>query len=137
MFEFNLKDTLLAFKAARYFSPQRLKDIQPDAEAINSVKAFSFLDSQTILNGLKQELPSYQAKVIDLDPAIDILRWWHQNEHDLPCWAASACKVLLVQPSSAASEQVFSLLKSSFNSQQQNSLQDYIEVSLMLQYNSR
>ena len=103
MFEFNLKDTLLAFKAARYFSPQWLKDIQPDVEAINSVEAFPFLDSQTILNGRKQELPSYQAKVIDLDPAIDILQWWHQNEHDLPCWAASARKVLLVQPSSAAS----------------------------------
>ena len=137
MFDSNLKDTLMAFKAARYFSPLRLKDIQPDAQALNSVKAFPFLDSETIMDGLKQELPSYQAKVMDLDPAIDILQWWHQNERDLPCWAAAARKVFLVQPSSAASERVFSLLKSSFSSQQQNSLQDYIEVSLMLQYNSR
>ena len=137
IFYSKLKDTLLAFKAARYFSPQQMKDIQPDAEAINSVKAFPFLDSQTVLNGLKQELPSYLAKVVDLDPAIDILQWWHRNESDLPCWAAAARKVLLVQPSSAASERVFSLLKSSFNSQQQKSLQDYVEVSLMLQYNSR
>ena len=137
MFDSNLKDTLMAFKAARYFSPLQLKDIQPDAQALNSVKAFPFLDSETIMDGLKQELPSYQAKVMDLDPAIDILQWWHQNEHDLPCWAAAARKVFLVQPSSAASERVFSLLKSSFSSQQQNSLQDYIEVSLMLQYNSR
>ena len=136
MFDSNLKDTLMAFKAARYFSPLRLKDIQPDAQALNSVKAFPFLDSETIMDGLKQELPSYQAKVMDLDPAIDILQWWHQNECDLPCWAAAARKVFLVQPSSAASERVFSLLKSSFSSQQQNSLQDYIEVSLMLQYNS-
>ena len=42
MFDSNLKDTLMAFKAARYFSPLRLKDIQPDAQALNSVKAFPF-----------------------------------------------------------------------------------------------
>ena len=59
MFDSNLKDTLMAFKAARYFSPLRLKDIQPDAQALNSVKAFPFLDSETIMDGLKQELRSF------------------------------------------------------------------------------
>ena len=73
----------------------------------------------------------------DTDPSIDILDWWKQNELALPCWAAALRKVLLVQPSSAASERVFSLVKSSFNPQQQSSLQDYIETSLMLQYNVR
>jgi len=61
-FDNNLKDSLLAFKAVRYFSPQWLKDIQPDADAINSVEAFPFLDSQTVLNGLKQKLPSKVCK---------------------------------------------------------------------------
>jgi len=69
------------------------------------------------------------------DPSIDVLQWWKQNESALPCWASAARKVLLVQSSSAASERVLSLLKSSFSSQQQSSLQDYIETSLMLQYN--
>ena len=45
--------------------------------------------------------------------------------------------VLLVQPSSAAAERVFSILQSSFAMQQQSSLEDYVEVSVMLQYNSR
>ena len=53
----------------------------------------------------------------------------------LPCWAAAVHKVLLFQPSSAASERVFLLLKASFNPHQQSSLQDSIEISLMLQYN--
>ena len=35
----------------------------------------------------------------------------------------------------AAAERVFSLLKASFNERQDGSLQDYIEASLMLQYN--
>ena len=129
--------TLSAFKAARYFSPQKINDIQPNAAAIDSLKAFPFLNSEAILDGLKGELSSYLAKVSDIDSSIDILQWWRQNESGLPCWAAAARKVLLVQPSSAASERVFSLLKASFNPQQQSSLQDYIEASLMLQYNER
>ena len=37
-------------------------------------------------------------------------------------------KVLLIQPSSAASERVFCLLKASFTEQQDCSLQDYVEL---------
>ena len=55
----------------------------------------------------------------------------------LPNWASAARKVLLVQPSSAASERVFSLLKASFQEQQDGTLQDYLEASLMLQYNGQ
>ena len=43
-------------------------------------------------------------------------------------------KVMLVQPSSAASK-VFSILNNSFNNKQQQSLHDLIEASVMLQYN--
>ena len=46
-----------------------------------------------------------------------------------------ACKVALVQPSSSAAERVFSLLTNSFGVQQDLALQDYIECSIMLQYN--
>jgi len=41
--------------------------------------------------------------------------------------------ILLIQPSSAASERVFSLLNNTFNEQQQSCLEDYVEVSIMLQ----
>ena len=46
---------------------------------------------------------------------------------------SAAQKVLLVaiQPSSASTKCAFSLLKNSFNEQQMNSLEDYVEVSLM------
>ena len=52
-----------------------------------------------------------------------------------PHWSALARQVLLVQPSSAAAERVFSLLANSFGDQQNNALQDYVETSIMLQYN--
>ena len=51
---------------------------------------------------------------------------------------AGACKnVLLIQPSSAAAERAFSILCNSFGERQESSLQDYIECSIMLQYNGR
>ena len=43
--------------------------------------------------------------------------------------------VALIQPSSGAVERVFSILTNTFGTQQDHSLQDYIEASLMLQYN--
>ena len=51
---------------------------------------------------------------------------------DLPMWARSFRKIALIQPSSAAAERVFSILQSSFGKQ---SLEDYIQLSVMLQYN--
>lgn len=44
---------------------------------------------------------------------------------------------LLLQPSSAAVERAFSLLKASFGEQQDSALQDYVEASLLLQFNKR
>ena len=43
-------------------------------------------------------------------------------ETDLPNWANAGRLILLVQPSSAAYERVFSILNSSFSSQQESSL---------------
>ena len=106
-FNSSLKDALSAFKAARYFSPLQMNNIQPNAEAIDALKAFPFLNSQAILDGLIGELSSYLSKVSDIDPNIDIIHWWKQNESTLLCWAAAVRKVLLVQPSSVASERVF------------------------------
>ena len=65
------------------------------------------------------------------------LKWWKQNSTVIPNWAIAASKALRVQPSSAASECIFSMLKASFDEQQDSSLQDYLEASLMLQFNGR
>ena len=71
----------------------------------------------------------YVAAVEDISPDIDVLQWW---KNDLPRWSTT---FISVKPSSAASERVFSLLANSFQCQQSSLLEDYIEVSLMLQYN--
>jgi len=131
----NLKNSLAAFKAARLFSPQKIHVLQPQADTINTLQCFPFLNvSENILN-LKNELPLYLARVKDISENISCTEWWKLNENGLPFWSAAAKKVLLVQPSSASAERVFSLLNNSFSPQQQSSLQDYVETSVMLQYN--
>ena len=86
---------------------------------------------------LKAELPTYLAEVSDIHRDFDQLEWWKLHASTLPNWSAAAKKTILLQPSSAAAERVFSLLKASFGEQQDMSLQDYIEASIMLQYNKR
>ena len=86
-------------------------------------------------NQKNSELPKYWAAAEDVSNKTDIIEWWSSHETDLPNWAKACRLVLLVQPSSAASERVFSILTNSFSSQQESSLEDCIQLSVILQYN--
>jgi len=57
------------------------------------------------------------------------------NIKEIQSMASLVKKILLVQPSSASAERVFSLL-STLSSQQESALKDYIEASEMIRYNS-
>ena len=92
------------------------------------------VDASTIAN-LKTELPQYLAKAMDISLDYDLLHFWKLNSPQLPHWSSAAKKILLVQPSSAAAERVLSMLTTSFGHLQNQSLDDYIELSLMLQDN--
>ena len=117
-FSQELSGSVAAFKAARLFLPQKVVELKPDATAVDSLQAFPFLNTASILANLKSELPSYLAKAADIDAEIDPLVWWKAHSADLPHWSTAAADILLVQPSSAAAERVFSLLKASFGPQQ-------------------
>ena len=95
--------------------------MQADVTAVDSFSASPFLVDATA--GHETELPTYQAKAADVSEPFSSLKWWMSNTAELPCWSAAARKVLLVQPSSAASERVFSLLKASYRDQQGSTLQ--------------
>ena len=87
------------------------------ADDVDKVKTFPFLHGT---EQLKRELPQY-----------------------LALGSSSMGRSLLesfaycIQPSSAAAERAFSILNSSFGDRQESSLQDYIECSVLLQYNGR
>ena len=126
----------MAFKASRMIDPTTIRNLNPDASSIDLFKSFPFITAEELIK-LKAELPTYLAKVKDLDESVDKLEWCKNQETNLPSWCAIVKKLLLVQPSSGAVERVFLLLNSSFGDQQEQSLQDYIEASVMLRYNHR
>ena len=97
------------------------------------------MDSDAIINGLKAELPVYLAAAEDVNVLNEEqkVEWWHRQEERLPRWATAVKQVLLIQPSSAAAGRVFSILKASFNEQQDCALVDYIQASVTAQYNKR
>ena len=52
-------------------------------------------------------------------------------------WAIAARIIFAMQPSSAASERVFSLVKEMFGKDQLSAMADLVQGSLMLRYNGR
>ena len=107
--------------------------------AIVSLRIFPFLDNDATINGLIRELPQYVAAAQDvvIEQEEKKVEWWQAHADRLPNWSMAVKKILLVQPSSAAAQRVFSILAASFNDQQDRALADYLQASVMLQYNKR
>ena len=79
----SLKDLLLAFKSASYFSPQKISVIQPNADSMSSLSVFPFFSAE-VLESFKAELPTYLAKATDVAPNLSCLDWWKKSENSLP-----------------------------------------------------
>ena len=75
-----------------------------------------------IVSNLKDELPSYLAKATDISHDVCPFTWWQANTSELPHWSAATGMIVLIQPISAASERVFSLLNNTFCDRQDASL---------------
>ena len=132
----NMSNSLKVFKACRLFLPQKAVTMKLDVKSVTEAfDTTSFLSSREEFDQLIAELPAYLACAADTDDDADPINWWKKNAAALPLWSAAAAKAMLLQPSSAAAERVFSLLRNSFGEQQEAALQDYIEASLMLQHN--
>ena len=118
-FNVDLYDVVVVFKAARLFCPVRIQWFKPTNALVKSLRAFPLLvllSTVSKLSFLPIWLPTEEKKV----------EWWCGNEEQLPRWASTVKQVLLVQPSSATAERVFSILKASFNEQQNCALADYL-----------
>ena len=125
------------FKAAQLFSPRHITQLRPVANDVDVLTSIAFLNDAAMVGNMKNELPRYLARAHSIADGIDPIRWWKENEAELPFWSAAAKLILLMQPSSASSEKVFSILTTAFGHLQDLALQDYIECSLMLQFNKR
>ena len=127
---------LKAFKAARYFSPHFVKKIKPECADLSSLQNLPFITPTRLLE-LRDEFPKYAVLTADLSCDYSSLKFWKDHELSIPKWSDAARNIFLLQPSSAAVERVFSVLNNSFGKKQLGSLEDYIETSVMLQFNKR
>jgi len=91
--------------------------LRPIAASVQELKQFSFITDAQVVQ-LVEELPNYLAiadgAVVETEEGK--VQWWATHAAALPNWSA-AVKNLLVQPSSASAQRVFSLLQNAFNKQ--------------------
>ena len=130
-------ENVLVFRSARLCCPVQVQQLRPTAASVEELRRVRFLDNDAIIQGLTAELPRYLA-VADgagLQTEEEKLQWWSRNEANLPNCSSAVKKVLLVQPSSASAERVFSIMNNFFTNQQDAALEQTVEASVMLCYN--
>ena len=98
-----------------------------------------------LVDSMVDELPVYLLACVNTDYAEKnleeeheaIVEFWANRRVILPSWYEFYSCCLLLQPSSAASERVFSRLKNVYGENQTRALNDVVEVGCMLQTNGR
>ena len=144
-------EMLKRMELASIFDPIAAMGSLPTERDIDSLKLFRFSRKPgyaALLPKLKGELPQYISKVKPIKPdkerrdsegkdTFDFLAWWRSHMADLPSWAAFLRALLCNAPNSCPPERVFSILNDSFDADQKHALADYMQFSLMAQYNNR
>jgi hypothetical protein len=143
---------LARMKAARMFNPLHVQSSGAVTEAdIDALELFRFSTHPKIspkIQEMKTEITKYNSLIHSLKPlaqrldangtdTFTLLNFWRANEGEVPAFAYVLRAVLANAPNSIPPERVFSVLNDTFNDDMANSLADYIELSLQLQFNSR
>jgi hypothetical protein len=131
---------LLRYEAAQMMDPGFVVDIGVDElqRLTGLLVGFKKIASLNLVPELLKELPAYRALVIGIDPRVNKRRWWRARnaKREIPAWVRAARVVFCYSPSSASSERIFSRLQAAFTAQQQRSLSDLVETTLMRQVNA-
>ena len=126
----------------------------PVTEAdVDALTAFRFTKKPALaalLPKMKGEIAKYNLLVATIKPrserldkdgndTFDLLAWWRAgtNAAELASWVSVLRAVLAHAPNSCPPERVFSILNDSFDDDQKRAQADYMEFSLMVQYNER
>ena len=81
------------------------------------------------------EKEDYFLAASDTDEEYGHMAFWGHHKQKLPKWHAVVMVVVLLQPSSAFMERVFSILRCCFDERQQSVYSDRICASALLKYN--
>lgn len=116
-----LKPCMQFFKARAHPEPTKI----PSSWGISGGRSENLLGERTAIIA---EKAAYQNLCRDLDD------FWRQAV-TIPCFQKMAYQVMLVQPSSAVVERVFSILRTHLDDKQHKTLEDTLEATLMLNVN--
>jgi hypothetical protein len=132
------------FEAAELVNPQRIVALAVRVEELLPNLPPS-VDAPFRL-ALLEQLPAYirEATLFTIHRDTTFQRlpdriwdWWREHGAEIPAWRRLTHLLSLFQPSSAAVERVFSEFKALFNPQQSRTLQDAVQLSVMLRINHR
>ena len=139
-FSVDLRTAMVCFEAFDLCNPINICHMSSAvvAEKLNKLHGINmkFLTSQHVLQ-LRAELPAFVAQARDMDVDVDVLHWFKQRCKVIPAWSAYFKKVVIIAPSSAASERVFSVLRRVRDSDQDTALFDATQVAVMGAFNGR
>ena len=138
-------------RVSGFFEPRAIN--APSQEGIDALgEKFRFLSRHAEFDGIvpkmKAELPIYHALISSITPleqrkdalgndTFDIADFWSKAASKLPAMALALRGVMAHSPNSAPPERVFSIMGNTFDDNQETALNDYVELSLQLQYNAR
>jgi hypothetical protein len=143
---YDCTDTYELFRLVQVFDPVFAVADRVCAETVKGLAALPcFENLDALVAGMIAEIPKYMSSAsrLRLDRADvaefskGVLQFWRSHATEMPHWAEAARIVFSMAPSSAACERVFSLLASMLDSNQRRALMDFVEGSLMLNYNNR
>ena len=142
-------------KAARVFDPRHVGANGISEAAVTALSCFKLVEHPRVkphYKAMLAEVTKYKVAVASLPPLSErqvkgrngkvsdsfcFKKWWNEKKADLPHFFEVLRAVLTHTPNSCAAERVFSLLTATFNHDQRSAYADYIETSLMLQFNKR
>lgn len=129
-----LARTMDLFKAAKLTDFTFMKAHKYSDADVRSLSVFPFVDGDMV-EGLLTERDDYFIAASDTDGDYDHMAFWNLNQHKLPTWRALVSEMVLLQPSSAFMERVFSTLRCCFDERQESVYSDRICAAALLKYN--
>lgn len=136
---------------ARGFSVERLNEHLAGLEQLKCFGKFekdlSSGGRSRLLTKMGEEIPGFYTalQAVDVNTfnrddvqgfTTAVLDWWRTEGKCVPHWQTAARIMFAIPPSSAAAERVFSILANSFGPQRSRALNDLLEGTILVSYNS-
>lgn len=133
----NYQAAMHLWKFCRLFNPNYVKTITIDALEAECKVAVCPQPLRRYRQQLIKEIAVYYGIVQALEKEVTSLQHFWRKTENLPTWKICVEFVSLLQPSSGAAERAFAVLRGSFDSQQESTLADYKETSVLIRFNDR